>query len=865
MKYLYALLALTFVSTRLYSEATRPDLDYFPSRVHAVIFRNWDIVPHERIAAVLETKISIIEQAGKELGLPKTKPLSQQEMRRNIEIVLRRNWALLPRRQIEGLLNFSPAEFDDFLSKEIFLRALLAEPWPGLMRLKYEPSNAEVASRLKWFHEKVRGHLMNASGSPEEPRLAFIQNLCQAHHPADFSPGTKPQPGDADLRSRWLIEFPNTTNQFLVTAAKDFADYCREIQHTGKISIRDQVNPGTHVPKRNSILLTYSWEGVGLPSESYVLEITQHGISLRSASDIGLARGLVELERRMAERGGPFLTPSREIKSPTFTPRYVSSYFSLLTDPLGNDLDFGFPDGYLNEIFHQDADGLWLYVMLQDLVPSPVFGELSAGTAKRLQRLRELVNRAAAHGLKVYLYLNEPRAQPLAFFEKHPEVKGQPEGNTAALCTSTELVQTHLRGSCERLFREVPGLGGVFVITASENLSNCYAHQYRNKIACPRCAQRSSADVIAECISCMSEGVWAANPSAKFIVWDWSWHSVLGEEVPEQIIQRLPKGVGLMADFERGTRIERGGIPMNVEEYSISTIGPSPRAQARSQQAKRFGFDFLAKIQLSTTWECGTVPFIPVPNLLAQKAQGMSNVGVNGAMATWTIGSYPSPNTEAFAIQNWNPDLSEGAVLRRVAAKRYGPHGIDSAMRGWTKLSEAFAQEFPFFATYNPPLQHGPSLPLYRRDIPPPFGNATLFNCKDDWRRWTSPYSPEVTIKLLRHLCDRWDEGLKDLRDAVGKSGARRELAQRDLGVAWMVGYHWRAFANDLEFYQARDAGDVAGMKRIAAEELNATTEAFRFVRADSRFGWEAELQYFYRPLDVLERLLSLEAVIDAP
>jgi hypothetical protein len=34
-------------------------------------------------------------------------------------------------------------------------------------------------------------------------------------------------------------------------------------------------------------------------------------------------------------------------------------------------------------------------------------------------------------------------------------------------------------------------------------------------------------------------------------------------------------------------------------------------------------------------------------------------------------------------------------------------------------------------------------------------------------------------------------------------------------------------------------------------------------VNADSRLGWEAELQYFYRPLDVLERLLSLDAIVD--
>ncbi|MEO5803267.1 MAG: hypothetical protein ABIR24_07030 [Verrucomicrobiota bacterium] len=839
------------------AEAIRPDLDYFPSRFHAAIFRNWDIVPHERLAKVLGVDASIIEKAGKELGLPKTKSLTPEEIHRNIEIVLRRNWPLFPRHQIEGLLNFSPAEFDDFLSKEIFLRALLANPPPGLTPLKSEEPTAQTKVRMKWFGEKVRKHFKNVSDTPEEPRLAFVAELCQAHNPADFIRGTKPNPGDADLRSFKAIHFSFESGIVLKNAIQDFSKYCEQIQHTKKLKLSDTAN-SSH--KTIWLDLTTSSNSV----ETYTLKISSDSISLSSGSELGLARGLVELERRMAERGGPFLSPTNETNSPSFNPRYVSSCFSLLTDPLGHDLDYGFPDGYLNEIFHQDADGIWLYVLLNDLVPSPVFEGMGAGSEARLQRLRELVNRAVKRGLKVYLYLNEPRAQFLPFFEKYPEVKGQPEGNTAALCTSTELVQKHLRGSCEKLFREVPGLGGVFVITASENLSNCYSHRYGKNLLCPRCSKRTPADVITETIRSMSEGVWSADPKAKFIVWDWSWHSVLGEEVPEQIIQGLPKGVGLMADFERGTRIERGGIPMNVEEYSISTIGPSPRAKIRSAQAKHFGMDFLAKIQLSTTWECGTVPFIPVPNLLARKAQGMRNIGVNGAMATWTIGSYPSPNTEAFAIQNWNPNLSEQEVLRRIAAKRYGPEAVESAVRGWTKLSEAFTEEFPFSVSpYSAPLQHGPSLPLYRRDIPLPYGHVTLFNCKDDWTRWPPPYSPELMTKLLRHMCDRWDDGLKDLQEAVSKSGSRHKMAERDLGVAWMVGYYWRAYANDMEFYKARDAGDIAGMKRIAAEELKATEQAFRLVRADSRFGWELELQYFYRPLDVLERLISLDAVLE--
>src|SRR6185295_9582199 len=112
-----------------------------------------------------------------------------------------------------------------------------------------------------------------------------------------------------------------------------------------------------------------------------------------------------------------------ETNHPAFSPRYVSSYFSLLTDVLGQDVVDPFPEGYLNELAHQDADGIWIYTLLQDLVPSPVFEGLGAGSEPRLRRLRALVNRAAKYGLKVYVYLNEPRAQFMEFFNKYPDVK----------------------------------------------------------------------------------------------------------------------------------------------------------------------------------------------------------------------------------------------------------------------------------------------------------------------------------------------------------------------------------------------------------------------------------------------------------
>jgi PAS domain-containing protein len=837
-------------------ESTRVDLEYFPSRLHAFVFRNWDIVPVERIATVLGTNPLQVLKTGKALGLPKPEKISAEMQRRNVELIIRRNWPLVPRAQIEALLGYSAKELDDFLGKEIFLRALLAAPPDGLTTLRYEDPSTNVVARTKWFADRMKKHQAAGASMPVEPRMFFTNELCRVHDPADFVPDTKPKDGDADLSRGWSV-VTNESSLLLENALADFAAYCKDVHHARLRITKTKSAKKNIVISRDERLKTRG---------QFALDISADSISIRAGDDRAISRALIELERRMGERGGPFLNLCNDTMTPSFTPRYVSSYFSLLTDVLGQDVVDPFPDEYLNRIAHQDADGIWIYTLLQDLVPSPVFEGMGVGSEARIKHLREIVRRASRHGLKVYLYFNEPRAQFLPFFDKYPQVKGQPEGNTAALCTSAELVQQHLRGSCKNLFEQVPGLGGIFVISASENLCNCYSHARNAVTACPRCSKRSPADVIAESIRCMAEGVWAADPKARVIVWDWSWHSLFGETVPGEIIKRLPKGVLLMADFERGTKIVRGGIPMNVEEYSISTIGPSPRAQLRAKQAAENGFDFLAKIQLSTTWECGTVPFIPVPNLLARKAIAMRNTGVTGTMQTWTIGSFPSPDTEAFAVAQWNPTFSENDVLRYVAERRYGSAAADGVVRAWKKMSDAFEQ-FPFSSSpYASPLQHGPSIPWYAHHIPRPYGHASLFNPKDDWRNWTPPYPQDVMAKLLRDLSAKWQDGMADFQRAMAHMPtARRKIAERDQGVAWMVDYTYRAYANALHFYGARDGGDGANMKRIAAEEIKNTEEALRHVNADSRLGWEAELQYFYRPNDVLERLVSLDAIVNPP
>src|SRR3954471_643519 len=116
--------------------------------------------------------------------------------------------------------------------------------------------------------------------------------------------------------------------------------------------------------------------------------------------------------------------------------RFIYSYAATFGDPLAEDAPDPFPDGLLQQLADRGVNGVWLHVVLRDLAPGgPDFPGFGAGHEQRLANLRRLVQRAARFGVGVYLYMNEPRAMPPAFFTDRPDMAGVREGDHVAMCT----------------------------------------------------------------------------------------------------------------------------------------------------------------------------------------------------------------------------------------------------------------------------------------------------------------------------------------------------------------------------------------------------------------------------------------------
>ncbi|MCK5699795.1 MAG: hypothetical protein KAI29_01515, partial [Cyclobacteriaceae bacterium] len=201
--------------------------------------------------------------------------------------------------------------------------------------------------------------------------------------------------------------------------------------------------------------------------------------------------------------------------------RFIYSYFAPFGDPLLHPELDPFPDGLLQRLNKQGINGVWLHVALHQLTSSAIFPELGTDYKIRLGNLRKLVERTEKYGIKIYLYMNEPRAMPPSFFKDREDLLGFQDGDFGTLCTSVPLVRQWLKESLANVFTQVPELGGVFTITGSENLTNCWSKQRGD--LCPRCSKRQPAEVIAEVNKAIADGVWQGNPDAKVIVWDWGW------------------------------------------------------------------------------------------------------------------------------------------------------------------------------------------------------------------------------------------------------------------------------------------------------------------------------------------------------
>lgn len=717
-------------------------IPHFPDRLHAFVFRNWQLVPAERMAQVIGASREQVVQLGRAMGLAGPPRISRDQFRRSYVTIIRRNWHLVPYEQLLKLLGWDAGRLAYTLREDDFLYIKLGSLKPRCEPIVYRPPDANARRREAEIARVVHDAFGRSAGSLHKPLFGFVREL------------SKP-----DVR----LPLPRT-------ASKD-----------------------------RPLRLCYSY---------------------------------------FAPYGDPLLEAG--------------------LDP--------YPDGYLQRLAAMGVNAVWLQAVLYKLAEFPWSPNLSAGYQRRLRALSTLVERAARHGIEVYLYLNEPRAMPMSFFDAHPHLRGTVEGDHAALCVSSAEVRQYLEDAVASICRAVPGLGGFFTITASENLTNCWSHG--DASSCPRCSKEAPEDVIASVNKAIFQGIRKSGTGARLIAWDWGWQDAWAHA----IIQKLPAECSLMSVSEWSLPIERGGIRSTIGEYSLSAVGPGPRALRHWAWARERRMRCVAKIQAANSWEMSCVPYIPVLFNVADHVRRIHAAGVEDLMLGWTLGGYPSLNVKAAAESGLEPAASADPVhevLQRIAREDFG-NAWEGVVAAWKEFSTAF-QQFPFHieVVYKAPLQVGAANLLWGA---PTGYRATMSGFPyDDLAGWRGIYPPEVFIQQLAKVARGFEQAVTHLEETLqmrrGSMDAASVARVKELILVGRVcAIQMASVARQSRFIILRDqmlstsAGNkgelLAELQTILQEEIRAAIQLYHAQIQDTRIGFEATNHYFFVPVDLVEKVL---------
>jgi len=518
-----------------------------------------------------------------------------------------------------------------------------------------------------------------------------------------------------------------------------------------------------------------------------------------------------------------------------FETRMIYTFSGLYLKAFDVDSTVYCSDEMLKAYANLGINAVWAQAVLFQITEFPFEPSISKGYEKRLENMRNFTERLEKFGIKLFLYLNEPRSMPESFYEKYPHLKGHKQSDeNVCMCTSSDEVKDYIKNGVEAVCRAVPKLGGFFTISRSENLTNCYSVAGGYETNCPVCKDRDPAEVIAEVNACIAEGAHRVNKDIKVMAWSWGWN-----EKSLDIIKNLPKDIILLSQSELHIPFNIGGVKDKVIDYSMSIVGPGENAKKEWQTARENSLETAAKVQICTTWEAPTAPAIPVYPKIEEHMKNLQKEGVKHLLASWTLGGYPSLNIQYAAKYFYEkcemPSLSEN---------------LNKAVN---IFSEAFS-EFPFnvYALYFGPFGAGPSSMLFLDKT----GYSSTMTCfaYDDIDNWRGIYPLETYISQLTKLCKIWKTGLDLIENEP--DGETKIMAEA-------VYCLYKSSLNQTLFYKARQENDKQTMLKLAESETEITKLMLSLMNKNAAIGYEAANHYYFSKGQLVEKIINCNYVIE--
>ena len=616
--------------------------------------------------------------------------------------------------------------------------------------------------------------------------------------------------------------------------------------------------------------------------EAYTIKVEREKCELIAKDTEGIRRALVYVEDEMLRRNGTRL-PLGEIKrKPHITARVSRCYFTPashvaieeLENELCDEVDY-YPDEYLNRLAHDGINALWLGATLQYLVKSDIIPEYGKDADKRMKKLNAVIEKCKRYGIKTYLFSVDPAStyKNDKLLKGHPELLSDEKSWIFHLCPSTDGGLAYIKEAVTRVFTNAPGLAGYINLSIGEAESHCAS---TNKLRCKRCQQKfgSLANTLTFVEKTIADTMAEVAPHAEYVSWTYAQRNWAPEDI-EEACRKRDKKVRHLVNFEDLGRVKQLGKDRLAYDYWLSYVGPGQLFEDCIKVNKEVGVSTWAKIQVCSSHEISTVPYLPAPALLYEKYKYMYENAVHGVMQCWFFGNYPCLMNKAAGELAFEPFFEKKEDFLRHLAGIYWGDDADAIASAWNSFTEGY-KNFPVavdFEWYSP-MQDSPCAPYHLKpiDLPMPatwtlddmVGSDRMGDCI------LNSHTLDEVIELVETMSKKWNEGLS-LMEKISHSNYKERSEQYNVVKATSLIFE--SGLNTLKFYKLRrllgiqkgDANSLLDeMEAIVKREIEISNALIPMCEQDNRIGYHSEAHgYKIFPKKLSWRIEEMKKLLD--
>ncbi|MBR2431551.1 MAG: hypothetical protein IKB23_01415, partial [Clostridia bacterium] len=357
------------------------------------------------------------------------------------------------------------------------------------------------------------------------------------------------------------------------------------------------------------------------------------------------------------------------------------------------------------------------------------------------------------------------------------------------------------------------------------------------------------------------------------ISWTYAQRDWKSEDIEDACLSR-DRSVKHLVNFEDLGVEKQLGEDRLALDYWLSYVGPGKLFEDCIKYNKKRGVDTWAKIQVCSSHEISTIPYVPAPALLYEKYKYMYENSVHGVMQCWFFGNYPCLMNKAAGELAFEPFFGDKKDFLRHLAGIYWGSDADKAADAWDRFTEGYRNfpigvDFEWFST----MQDSPCAPYHLKPIDMPLPSTwSLDNMVGRDRGCDcilNSHTLDEVITLCTMLSEEWNKGYELLSSIEDFTTDDRK---EQLTVAKSANYIFKSGLNTFRFYDLRNklaigSGDkyeiLEDMKEIVKEEIEISKALIPIIEEDNRIGYHSEAHgYKIFPEKLKWRISEMEKLL---